>query len=39
VLTDIRQIPSEFEARVALLNELSNGQQRLPGATGVKAAG
>ena len=28
------QIPGGFEARIALLNDLSNGQQRLPRARG-----
>jgi hypothetical protein len=28
LLSDIRQIPGGFDARIALLNDLSNGQQR-----------
>src|SRR5215831_16307682 len=35
LLSDIRQIPDGFEARIALLNDLSNGQQRASPANGV----
>jgi hypothetical protein len=39
IYPNIRQIPGGIEARIALLNELSNGRQRLPRATGVQNRG
>jgi hypothetical protein len=36
MLTDIRQVPGGFEARIAFLNDLSNGQQRSLRARGLQ---
>jgi hypothetical protein len=37
--SDIRQIPGGFDARIALLNDLNDGQQRSSRARGMQSRG